>query len=149
MDNAGVWLRTHVVEPEMTVLLDFSSPSPELSNYCSEKFTADMNAMGINSVKRIDGGNGITPAFGWAMGAEMILIGSITDLGGRRRLNLRTIACEDGAVLGYFSAPIKTDATLRTLLNYEHASRPRMLVTIPNSAAASRPAASTPTEGTP
>jgi hypothetical protein len=144
VSDAAVWLRTYVLPETGTMLFDFSSPTQELSNYCSEKFTADMNAMGIDSVKRIDGGGGITPALGWAIGVEMIVIGSITNFGESRQLDLRIIACADSAVLGHFTAALKMDATLRTLLNYKPAYRPRMTVTVPDSSAVPTPAAPTP-----
>jgi hypothetical protein len=133
MIDAGVWLRTHIAPNTRTVLLNFVSPSPDLSNYSFDKLIAAIYDMGIESVLRTDGALGDTaPAVGRANGAETVVTGSIINMERGCKLDLRAIASADGEVLGQYTALLKTDSTLTALLKFRPGSRARMTVTVPD-----------------
>ncbi|GHV65590.1 hypothetical protein AGMMS49587_20040 [Spirochaetia bacterium] len=130
--DAGVWLRTHVAPATRIALLTLSSPTRELSDYCSNNLIASLGSLGIDSIKWTNGDMNAALSAGRTGRAGTIVIGSIVNTERGCQLYLQTIAGADSADLGQFTAIIRTDETLKSLLKFSPTTRRRMTVMAPS-----------------
>ncbi|GHV73239.1 hypothetical protein AGMMS49940_05410 [Spirochaetia bacterium] len=147
MDDAGSYAGDHLAPETMTVLLNFSAPTRELSNYSADRLIAGMKAMGAGSVIQLDGDiiDSDLLTISQTVGAETIVIGSITQSGDGGQLELRTIDGSAGMVLGEHTTVVQMDETFAALLDPKAVKAaetgPAEPAATPEPAAASEPAA--------
>jgi hypothetical protein len=134
--EAAVWLGAHLAKETTTVLFNFSAPTRELSNYCSDWFIDGIKAMGAGSVVQIDGDLVSTDArdISNTIGCETNIMGSFQLREDGGLLALRSTDARTGEVLGNYRALIRPDQTLRRLLAGSPAAEPPSYAPLPKPA---------------
>jgi hypothetical protein len=111
--DAGTFAGNHLAPETMTVLLNFTAPTRELINRCSDGIKAGLNAMGVGSILELGGDLIDSDAINISMtiGVETIVIGSLDPVGTGYQLRLRTIQPTQTVNVSKYAVAVQLDDT--------------------------------------
>jgi TolB-like protein len=131
LSNAADYLKGRLSAGSKVVVLNFSSKTPDLSQYIIEELTAYIVNDGVLTVVDRQNLEAIqkemafqmsgevsdetAQAIGQKLGAQIIVSGSITALGAAYRLRVRAISVESAAIEGMYNVTVAQDSTIAAL----------------------------------
>ncbi|GHV02855.1 hypothetical protein FACS189485_04500 [Spirochaetia bacterium] len=117
--NAGTWLEKHLPPDTTEILLQFSSPTRDLTNYVTESIATMAADSGIHvTVQTLGNVNDVNAqTFGWLVDAQAVVAGDITPFGPDYQLELRTLDIDGPEVLSRYRTVVRMDRTLMILLH--------------------------------
>ncbi|GHV10688.1 hypothetical protein FACS189491_00670 [Spirochaetia bacterium] len=122
--GAGDWLIAQLTPETTDILLHFSSPTRDLTNFITESIITLTANTGVNVVVQTLGdiSDARVRTFGWVVNAQTVVSGSLTLLETDYQLEFRTFGDGNNLALSRYTATIERDPIFLELLHIQPAS---------------------------